>query len=185
MRFLLAVLLFGSTVVHATTIEFESGTMSEFNELYQEQGFAFSGSLAMSTGAPSPRTDAIALLWQPGTVLTMERVGGGAFALNSFDYNAQLGPAVETNLLTVTGYLAGGGQIQTVLSGLAGSWLTPTFDSSWSNLLRVEIVDDQNAQPYLTGIEQLQASAVPIPAAVWLFGSALAGLGWMRRKQTV
>ncbi len=28
-------------------------------------------------------------------------------------------------------------------------------------------------------------SAVPIPAAVWLFGSALAGLGWMRRKQTV
>lgn len=25
-------------------------------------------------------------------------------------------------------------------------------------------------------------SAVPIPAAVWLFGSALAGLGWMRRK---
>jgi hypothetical protein len=26
---------------------------------------------------------------------------------------------------------------------------------------------------------------VPIPAAVWLFGSALAGLGWMRRKQTV
>jgi hypothetical protein len=26
---------------------------------------------------------------------------------------------------------------------------------------------------------------VPIPASVWLFGSALAGLGWMRRKQTV
>jgi hypothetical protein len=26
---------------------------------------------------------------------------------------------------------------------------------------------------------------VPIPAASWLFGSALAGLGWMRRKQTV
>ena len=26
-------------------------------------------------------------------------------------------------------------------------------------------------------------SVVPVPAAVWLFGSALAGLGWMRRKQ--
>jgi hypothetical protein len=25
---------------------------------------------------------------------------------------------------------------------------------------------------------------VPIPAAVWLFGSALAGLGWLRRRQT-
>jgi hypothetical protein len=27
-----------------------------------------------------------------------------------------------------------------------------------------------------------RVSAVPIPAAVWLFGSALAGLGWFRRK---
>ena len=26
-------------------------------------------------------------------------------------------------------------------------------------------------------------SAVPIPPAVWLFGSALGGLGWLRRKQ--
>jgi hypothetical protein len=32
---------------------------------------------------------------------------------------------------------------------------------------------------YGTGI------AVPVPAAAWLFGSALAGLGWLRRKQTV
>lgn len=29
------------------------------------------------------------------------------------------------------------------------------------------------------------ATTVPIPAAAWLFGSALAGLGWLRRKQTV
>lgn len=27
------------------------------------------------------------------------------------------------------------------------------------------------------------ASVVPVPAAVWLFGSALAGLGWLRRRQ--
>jgi hypothetical protein len=32
---------------------------------------------------------------------------------------------------------------------------------------------------------QIRGSAVPIPAAVWLFGSALAGLGWMRRRKTV
>ena len=29
----------------------------------------------------------------------------------------------------------------------------------------------------------LTVTAVPIPASVWLFGSALAGLGWMRRKR--
>ena len=31
----------------------------------------------------------------------------------------------------------------------------------------------------------LVGTVVPLPAAVWLFASALAGLGWMRRKQTV
>ena len=30
-----------------------------------------------------------------------------------------------------------------------------------------------------------QWSVVPIPAAAWLFSSALVGLGWIRRKQTV
>jgi hypothetical protein len=29
-----------------------------------------------------------------------------------------------------------------------------------------------------------RVTAVPVPAAVWLFGSALAGLGWFRRRQT-
>jgi hypothetical protein len=31
----------------------------------------------------------------------------------------------------------------------------------------------------------LVQTAVPVPAAVWLFGSALAGLGWMKRKRTI
>jgi hypothetical protein len=34
------------------------------------------------------------------------------------------------------------------------------------------------------GTYLVRTSAVPIPAAVWLVGSALAGLGWLRRKPT-
>ena len=34
------------------------------------------------------------------------------------------------------------------------------------------------------GIISGSISTVPVPAAVWLFGSALAGLGWMKRKHT-
>ena len=33
-------------------------------------------------------------------------------------------------------------------------------------------------------LNTFQLEVVPIPAAVWLFGSALFGLGWMRRKQS-
>lgn len=41
-----------------------------------------------------------------------------------------------------------------------------------------------NAQPF-EGVALVRSSVVPIPAAAWLFGSALAGLGWIRRKQAV
>jgi hypothetical protein len=38
---------------------------------------------------------------------------------------------------------------------------------------------------YTPGVDLAYLTAVPVPGAVWLFGSALAGLGWLRRKQTV
>jgi hypothetical protein len=38
---------------------------------------------------------------------------------------------------------------------------------------------------YVPVVDDLTFSVVPIPAAVWLFGSGLGLLGWMRRKQTV
>ena len=34
------------------------------------------------------------------------------------------------------------------------------------------------------GTYLVRSSIIPVPAAVWLFGSALAGLGWMRGKQS-
>jgi len=45
-----------------------------------------------------------------------------------------------------------------------------------------------NTGPGLRGLGSgyiTASSVVPVPAAAWLFGSALAGLGWLRRKQTV
>jgi len=34
------------------------------------------------------------------------------------------------------------------------------------------------------GVFLVQSGVVPVPPAAWLFGSALAGLGWLRRRQT-
>jgi hypothetical protein len=37
--------------------------------------------------------------------------------------------------------------------------------------------------PFYSGTLSLSATAVPLPAALWLFGSALAGLGWFGRRR--
>jgi hypothetical protein len=36
----------------------------------------------------------------------------------------------------------------------------------------------------MTSVEIDAIGVVPVPPAVWLFGSALALLGWIRRRQT-
>ena len=84
---------------------------------------------------------------------------------------------------TVTGHLASGATLtQAIVGGVMN------FDSSWSKLASVDIEFDTNVAsvpPYLAGaIDDIHVSEVPVPAAVWLFVSALGGLGWMRRRQT-
>jgi hypothetical protein len=38
--------------------------------------------------------------------------------------------------------------------------------------------------PYFINYDAFSLTLVPLPASIWLLGSALAGLGWLRRKQT-
>ena len=52
-----------------------------------------------------------------------------------------------------------------------------------ANEIRVDVFSSGDG--WVLDYSKLSVSAVPIPAAVWLFGSALAGLGWLKRKQTV
>ena len=52
-------------------------------------------------------------------------------------------------------------------------------------LIGLEFDDEGNDTGIiLSPVETLTMTAVPIPTAAWLFGSALASLGWIRRKQT-
>ena len=68
-----------------------------------------------------------------------------------------------------------------------------TLDSNdpWRTVTRVVTVDGTDPLSFRNDVplddlgillDNVSVSAVPVPAAVWLFGSALAGLGWMRRK---
>ena len=59
---------------------------------------------------------------------------------------------------------------------------TPSFSGLWDDVYtsEVRILADRGS---VAGIDNYMASAVPVPAAVWLFGSGLIGLiGLTRRK---
>ena len=116
----------------------------------------------------------------PGSSLNLSQEAGALFDLLSLD-SSNLQTGMTPNDLLVTGYLSGGGTVQTTLNLAQDTWNTYTFDTSWTDLNYVTIEGaDVGAN---LAIDNIVVSTVPVPAAVWLFCSALAGLGWMRRKQ--
>ena len=107
----------------------------------------------------------------PGHVL-MSRTDGQAFSLMSadvFDCN---------EFCNIFGVVAGGGAITTMDAADLGS-------GDWLNVTYVEFYNSSSSpfQSVISVDNLMVGSPVPVPAAVWLFGSALAGLGWVRRKR--
>ena len=58
-----------------------------------------------------------------------------------------------------------------------------TFDISWSSFITTAPFAGQTGFWHLTGTFTSEASAVPVPAAVWLFGSGLVGLAGVARRR--
>jgi hypothetical protein len=66
--------------------------------------------------------------------------------------------------------------LEAEISQIPGFGTVYSFDGS------IDVYDDSNI---VQGkLSRFRMVVTPIPAAVWLFGSALAGLGWVRRKQS-
>jgi hypothetical protein len=90
---------------------------------------------------------------------------------------------------TFTGYLVGGGTVSKSITitdfatTTGGSSTAVIFDGSRVDLTAVDISFVPGDGFEVSLIDNVTVSAVPVPAAVWLFGSGLAGLGWLRRKQ--
>jgi hypothetical protein len=78
---------------------------------------------------------------------------------------------------------AGGDSRQTDnVAGLILNWNGNLTNTGGTYGLIVPSSEMYGFYPAFRVVTSGTVSAVPIPAAVWLFGSALAGLGWMRRR---
>lgn len=198
--FTLATILFAgfvSLTVHAAsvTVDFEEFNVGDTGAPWlvplESQGFDISGAYAggflapaeiiigTNTGTKSfggtiagPGQDSYGVIVQ----IWFERSDGGAFSLHSLDL---LMDADEDGSTAIVGTLSGGGY---------ANLNTPVGTGDWLNLesLYFEAVGNPWGVGYATvELDNVVVSAVPIPAAIWLFGSALVGLGWVRRKQTL
>ncbi|MEJ2139915.1 MAG: VPLPA-CTERM sorting domain-containing protein [Gammaproteobacteria bacterium] len=110
-----------------------------------------------------------------GTGVRFERADGGAFAIHSLDMF--LDSDID-GFASMTGVVGGFSRVADLS--------VPVGTGDWLNLqyIRWDAEGNGFGLGYATvEIDNLVVSAVPIPAAAWLFGSALAGLGWLRRKQ--
>ena len=189
MRFIfLLSLLFCSSIIHAAnvTLEFETNQIQGLDG-YSENGFEFS--LEAGFGVVGyPGNNAFLGTESPGvSTFVFASIDSQPFDLISFDAANWQNYFFEAEMV---GNYASGGQIQTII-GIDGGFDSFVFDQNewgveiedWVGLSSLSITVDNTAYPSQLMIDNIVINAVPIPAAAWLFGSALAGLGWLRRKQ--
>jgi len=179
-------LLFSATANSATiTIDFESLEHSDpyiTIDSYSEDGFLFTvqNSLLGVRGT----TDA----WYAGSTAlyngfggkeTVFTKGGEAFDLLSIDVSEIEIPLGSS---TVT-FTRDGGHSQTFVTDGPFGFETFLFDSRFLGATSVSWVSEFGTP--IPQVDNIIINTVPIPATTWLFGSALAGLGWIRRRRTI
>jgi hypothetical protein len=189
-----ALLLASTTCLAADVIQFGSSSWGT----YSEDGYVFRGSI--STDGP---LNDIRFLY--GSHAVMTTADNSLFSLQSIDLGEYSYLFDSPEDITIMAQKANGNfitqtfRIDGVLSG-GGQWdagyETFSFSSEFTRLKAVyfennsaaysrgslpeNFVGGFNNRPFV--MDNLVVQSVPVPAAVWLFGSALGLLGWMRRR---
>jgi len=191
------VLLMLGSVAQAVTIDFDSTAPTYFGlSTYQEDGFTLTSNVPDGTlidqndvvranlGVFSGGTTSQSLVWgENGTISTISIANDTAtpFYLLALDASSM---ANASGQLTLTGTLSGGGTVQQVLN--LNSALTTYNITGMNNLSGLDISFDGSTYFAPFDMDNVEMSLVPVPAAVWLFGSALVGLaGWSRRRNAL
>jgi len=113
----------------------------------------------------------------------MTKDDGGLFDLFSVDTGSLGRDEFDDGNFVFTGIFGTGGTITQTVLGVAPGVTTNLF-TGFVGLSSLVVTSNDGAFPVMDNIT-VDVSAVPVPAAVWLFGSGLLGLiGIARRKKT-
>ncbi|MBT8131511.1 MAG: hypothetical protein HKN56_05730 [Gammaproteobacteria bacterium] len=122
--------------------------------------------------------------------ITVTHQSGQAFSLTALDvFVADVFEGGLPGFATVSGFDAASTSLgmQTV-SRVGSGWESVALDGRWGPLHSVVVEGDFictfGCFWTFPSVDNFTASVIPVPAAVWLFGSALFGLGWVRAKQS-
>ena len=114
--------------------------------------------------------------------VTITQANGDPFNILSFDATDVFidGDFIPNLVFAVSGVLNGGGTVsQNFTTDADTSFETFVFDSSWKNLSSVTFTQANSHGAY----DNIVVTAVPVPAAVWLFGGGLAFLIRVSRRK--
>jgi hypothetical protein len=145
--------------------------------------FTFTGyggnpyNLAIDNSGAISNDPTTVLAYCPFCTMDMEHSQGDLFTLFSLDLTGSITPGD----VTIIGYIDGGPTVEKTVSYGHLNMQAVSFGSEWTQLEKVEF---GLASTVGFGISIDNVVVAPIPAALWLFGSALACLGWLRRKTT-
>jgi len=181
-----------TTEAIAVTITFEDVVVGEYAPtLDTSQGYSLSLSDgALSTGALGVQTWGnskvlYSAAQTSGDLLWLTQSEGQLFSLESMDvhfYSVPLGSVYPVPVEFRAEDALGNIIAEATFTGLG--WETVTFGSNWTGISRVAIsASYQTSHAHALDLDNIVVTTVPVPAALWMFGSALAGLGWLRRKQ--
>ncbi len=194
MRHALGVILLfvlGSAQAAPVTIDFENNSYTTVGNDVFSKGFKFSGATAgpsnfeyASVGTGAGPNHSFGVGDSGGDIcnsggcnfagVSFRRDDGGAFALYSLDYELE---GIDSSLRGLT------------MDNQTVSISTPFGTGGWLNLKSVSLdASTPDYFPYTSdvgvNVDNIVVSAVPIPAAVWLFGSGLGLLVWFARRQS-
>ncbi len=192
------IVLFWSMSASATLIGFEGvaplgGIVQDLN-IYSESGYDFVTNTDLASNTKNFRvmsnnfsgvastTGDHGFIQAPHNIISITNSSSTLFSIQSLDAGILFSGLRGT--LDVVGNLSNGNTVNTALTVINnGLFQNFVFDNTWTNLQSIDFTLSENSN--FLGIDNVQLTTVPLPAAFWLLATGLLGLTGISKRKTV